>query len=83
MGAAQGKKLWAAPLQQGARGEAVPCQPKPLTRPWVSAVLAVAHKEIWQVSVDTFNVGLTHPDRETVSLALLKQDAALCRQRRE
>jgi hypothetical protein len=49
----------------------------------VSAVLAIGRKDIWQVSVDTFNVGLTHPDRENVSLALLKQDAALCRQRRE
>ena len=61
---AQGKKLWAAPLQQGARGAAVPCQPKPLTRPWVSAVLAVARKEIWQGSVGAFNVGLTHPARD-------------------
>ena len=34
---AQGKKLWAAPLQLGARGAAVPCQSKPLTRTWMSA----------------------------------------------
>ena len=38
MGAAQGKKLWAAPLKRGARGEADRCQAKPLTRTWVSAV---------------------------------------------
>jgi hypothetical protein len=45
-------------LQQGARGAAVPCQPKPLTRPWVSAVLAVARKEIWQGLVGALNVRL-------------------------
>lgn len=33
----QGKKLRASPLQQGARGAAGRCQPKPLTRPWVGA----------------------------------------------
>ncbi|PHR20304.1 MAG: hypothetical protein COA41_06170 [Sphingopyxis sp.] len=37
MRVAQGKKLWAAPLQLGARGAAVPCQSKPLTRTWMSA----------------------------------------------
>ena len=30
----------------------------------MSAVLAVARKEIWQGSVDAFNVRLTHPARE-------------------
>lgn len=58
------------------------CTPKP--RPAEpDEILAVAHKEIWHVSVDRFNVEQTHFDRETVSLALLEQDTALCRQRRE
>jgi hypothetical protein len=61
MGVAQGKELWTAPFQQGARGAAVRCQPKPLTRPWVSAVLAIARKDVWQGSVGAFNVWLAHP----------------------
>jgi hypothetical protein len=35
---AQGKKLWANRCSKGARGAAVPCQPKPLARTWMSAV---------------------------------------------
>jgi len=56
MGEAQGKKLRAAPLQQGARGAAAPCQPRPLTRTWVSAVLAIGRKDIWQGLVGAFKV---------------------------
>ena len=72
---AQGKKLRAAPLQQGARGAAVPCQPKPVTRPWVSAVLAIRRKEIWQGMARAFNVRLTGPARETDMVGLLNHDA--------
>jgi hypothetical protein len=82
MGAAQGKKLWAAPLQQGARGAAVPCQPKPLTRPWVSAVLAVTPKDMWQAWVGAFNVRLAHSSCETDSLDLLGTVTAFCQRQR-
>ena len=79
-GRSPGEETSGQPLQQGARGAAVPCQPKPLTRPWVSAVLAVARKEIWQGSVGAFNVRLTHPARETDLVGLPNQDATICRQ---
>jgi hypothetical protein len=78
-----GEETSGQPLQQGARGVAVRCQPKPLTRPWVIAVLAVARKEIWQLLVGAFNVGLTHPDRQSDISDLLERDAAFCRQPRE
>ena len=66
----QGKKLRAAPLQQRARGAAVRCQPKPLTRPWVSAVLAIGRKDIWQMWMRAFNVGAIDAIRQTASMGL-------------
>ena len=39
-----GEETLGQPLQQRARGAAVPCQPKPLTRTWVSAVLGITRQ---------------------------------------
>jgi hypothetical protein len=62
---AQGKKLRAALLRRGARGAAVPCQPKPLTRAWMSAVADSLTQGDLARFAPAFNVRLTGSARNS------------------
>jgi hypothetical protein len=41
-----------------------------LTRPWVSAVLAIGRKDIWQIQMCAFNVRLIDAIRQTPCMGL-------------